>query len=396
MTASREFDMISKLRMPALIVAVLIFRPAISAETVRGRQFSGEVVVGATFSLTGFFDYYGQSSYYGAITRVKQINEAGGINGKKLVIEWRDNRGDPKKAARDVEELVGKFSVSAIIGPLYSNSVIAVNPVATRLGVPIVTPLADINMDAVSYPWVFRISSSNTSQVTALVNFQIEKYGSKTCAIIYDGSDISCSEYAKVFHEKFTARGGTVIGGLSFMTVDGKKDYETPLRTLSEMKPDFIFAPCYASEATELIYTSHSMGFTNRFCGPELWDNELLFIGAGVGLVGSCFASALLEESFRYRPLQTFISAIREAGMDEPDAQAASAYDAVSMLAVAMENGEYPEMVRESLSNMKNMNMVTGRATMDENHNVIKPVLIRVVERKGDRLVPVYADRYDP
>ncbi|MDR3078041.1 MAG: ABC transporter substrate-binding protein [Planctomycetota bacterium] len=358
--------------------------------------FSGEIMIGATFPLTGKFSYYAQSAYCGVITRIRQINQAGGVNGKRLSIIWRDNQSQAEQAIKNIEELVEKHRVSAVIGPLMSDVLIDVRPAAERLGVPLVTPLASMESAVGGHPWIFGIAANSSLQAAAMAAFQIDKFGAKTCAIIYDQVYRSSVNMAEIFRSKFTDLGGKVTAQATFRAAGGVKDYLGALRAVEKDNPDFIFAVCYGAEAAELIYASREIGMNIRFCGPEEWDNEELFIGAGTRLAGTVICSSLFEESSRYRPFQRFMAEIRIAGMDEPDAQAALAYDAVSFLAAGLDKSESPEGLRSALDGVKNMNMATGRTSVGAKHNIVKPVLIRVMERRGDRLVPIYAERYDP
>ncbi|MDR1519254.1 MAG: ABC transporter substrate-binding protein [Planctomycetota bacterium] len=391
--------MVFRLLAPWLAAVLAFSHPSAAGDSGAGApedKFTGEVVIGATLPLTGKFDYYGQSAYYGALTRARLINEKGGVAGKRLVIEWRDNGSDTGQATRDIEELVSKFQVLAVIGPLLSDSVIAAIPTAKRLRIPLISPLASADIVTVDNAWVFRVCYGNSPQAAALANFQIEKYGAKTCGIIYDSNYFFSAEFPSVFQGKFAALGGKVVAIASFRDENGEKDYEKALRFVAAKNPDFIFAPSYALEATELIHASKELGISTRFCGPETWDNELLFEGAGTRLAGTCFTSVIYEEALRYRPFQEFMREIQNAGMDEPDAQAASAYDAVSLLALAAEKADSPAALRDRLAGFRNLNLATGRMSVDKELNIVKPVLIRVVERKGNRMMPVYAERYDP
>ena len=226
--------------------------------------------------------------------------------------------------------------------------------------------------------------------------FQMEKYGARTCAVIYDRAHRASVEMAEIFQDKFVSRGGRVTSLGTFRSADGSKDYPAVLAAAAADKPDFVFAPCYGAEAAELIYASQKLDLSLRFAGPEEWDNEELFVGAGVRLTGAVICSSLFESSFRYRPFQLFMEEIRNAGMDEPDAQAALAYDAVSFLAAGLAKSNEPKGIRDALAGIRNMNLATGRISIGPDHETLKPVFIRVVERRGDRMAPVYADRYDP
>ena len=359
-------------------------------------EFTGRIVLGATFPLTGGFETYGQSAYYGAATAVKLINAAGGVNGKELVIEWRDNRSDPEQSARDIEELTEKFKAPAILGPLLSESCMAIRPLAEKLKVVIMSPLATIDAATRDTEWIFRACFTNSAEANGLIAFQMNSYGAKSCGVIFDSAYAFSVELADIFAERFQKQGGRMVGIYSLRAAGGEKDYATPLKALATEAPDFIFAPCYALEATEVIRAARELGIATRFCGSDTWDNEMVFDASGTRLAGTSFASSLFEQAFSYRPFQTFFTAMEQAGMDNPDAQAACAYDAVYILARALEKGETPEAIRQGLTEVKRLPLATGRITILPSGDTLKSVLVRVVERRGGRLIPVYGERYDP
>ncbi|MCD8140057.1 MAG: ABC transporter substrate-binding protein [Planctomycetaceae bacterium] len=379
----------------ATMVFGVIARFAVAEDAVEP-TFSGDIVIGATFPLTGELENYGQSAYYGANTRVRMLNAAGGVNGKRLVLEWRDNGSNPEQAVADIRELVETHRVPAVLGPLLSDSTMAARSIAEELKVVVLSPLASIDAASQGNPWVFRVGFSNTQMASGMIDFQMRSFGVKTCGILYDSRHTFSNELSRVFAETFAERGGRVVGNYSIMNDAGEKDYATPLRALAEAKPDLIFSASYALEATEIVRTAGTLGIDIRLCGPDTWDNELVYDASGTRLVGTAVVSALFETSFNYRPFQTFYTAMEQAGMDFPDAQAASAYDAVSLLAVALEKGESSEQIREGLLAVRRLALATGRVTMGPNGNVQKPLIIRIVERRNNRLLPVFAVRIDP
>ncbi len=381
------------------IILVLSSLPIFAGETAgeddAAVSFSGDIVIGATFPRSGFLEDYGLSAYYGANTAVRMTNAAGGINGKRLVLEWRDNASDPDLAEQQVRELAEQFRVPAVLGPLMSDSALRVRPVARELGVTIVSPMATLDQLPEKDPWVFRACFNNSATVDALVRFQRDKYGASSCAILYDPRYAFSLESARSYEKKITTEGGACLGVFSILAKNGEKDYATPMAAIAALGPDYIFAPCYAVEATEMIQQAKIHNLNIRFCGHYTWDNQVVFEGSGTRLAGTSFASALFEQAFS-RSFRTFYSAMEAAGMDTPDASAALAYDAVMLLAEAMKNGETAEQIREGLLSIRNHMLATGRITITETGDSIKPVLVRVVERNGYRLEPVYAERYDP
>lgn len=374
----------------AVLVMVLVHGAAAAAD-------SGEdIVLGATLPLSGEFEYYGQSAYYGVNVRVRQINAAGGVGGRRLRILFRDNRGDPEVAKRDIVELVGQHNAVAVIGPLLSDAAIAVRDLAEAYGVVIISPMASSDEVTRDNPWMFRIGFSMKGEAEGIVDFQVRAFGAERCALVYDQRHTFALDLARRVGDAFRARGGRVVGMYPMRDESGGKDLPGLLEKIAAEKPDFIFCASYALEATEIIHAARDSAVATRFCASSTWDNELVFEGAGRRLAGTCITSSLLERSFNYRPFQTFYDAMAAAGMESPDGQAANAYDAVSIVAKAMENGTTSEAIREGLLTIKRLPLATGRVSITADGSANKSVIIRMVEIIGTRLVPVYAERFDP
>ncbi|MCC8108050.1 MAG: ABC transporter substrate-binding protein [Planctomycetes bacterium] len=379
-----------------LVLSAVATWPGRTAAAVAGEsQFSGTIVLGATFPRSGELEYYGLSAYYGATTAVRMINARGGVNGKELVLEWRDNRSEREQARLDIVELAREKGVPAVIGPLLSDSAMAVRETARELGVVVLSPMSTIDALPEPDPWVFRSVFSNSAEALALTRFQREKFGFHSCSILYDSNHMVGADMATTFARTFTEAGGRVTGTHSIRGADGSLTLSAVLDEVEKERPDFLFAPMYGVEALSLILALRDRGIDTPVCGSNTWDNEVVFDGAGTRLVGTSFASVLFERAAT-RQFREFFTAMEAAGMENPDASAACAYDAVMLLAKALETGESAEEIRAGLLAVRNFNLATGRITITPDGDTRKPVLVRMVERQGCRLVPVYAERYDP
>lgn len=358
--------------------------------------FTGEIVVGSTLPLTGMMDYYGLSAYLGAKTRVRMINEQGGINGKRLTVIWRDNKSDPEQAIRDANELIDKYGVQAIIGPLLSNATLAVSDLASEREVVFISPMSSADTSARDKGWIFRAVFSNSWEAEGIALFQVRNFGARSCAILYDPRFEFSVEMSNKFDRAFRAAGGKVVGVLSIIDFYGKKNYTTPLKKLAAYSPDFIFAPCYGIEGVELIHAARDAGISTRFAAPVTWDTELVYDASGRRLAGTAIISFLFEKNYRYRPFQEFYKAMENAGMDVPDAMAAAGYDGVTLLVEGLKNGESSEKIREGIRTVRRFPFATGRGTMLPDGRLKKPLVVRFVEERNGRMLPIFAERFDP
>ena len=139
---------------------------AASATSIAGRRAlaqaqSGPVKVGFVYTLSGSLADLGTYSLVGAQLAVKEVNDAGGINGRPMELVVRDSRFDPKAAVAAMHELAGT-GVNIIIGEGSSNMVIAVLPIIKDLNVIYLSP-AGILMDATHNlftPHYFRVGAN--------------------------------------------------------------------------------------------------------------------------------------------------------------------------------------------------------------------------------------------
>lgn len=99
---------------------------------------SNEIVVGASFELTGNVANYGKSTLSGLKMAFDEVNKAGGIDGKKLRIVESDNKSEPSEAGNSVTKLVTQDKVIAVVGPATSGCVAASTPITTANKVPLI------------------------------------------------------------------------------------------------------------------------------------------------------------------------------------------------------------------------------------------------------------------
>ena len=106
-----------------------------------GNAASGdEIVVGSNFELTGNHAQYGKSSANGFKLAVKEINDAGGINGKKIKIVEADSKSETAESVNAATKLISDDKVVAIVGPAVTANVIAESQVATDNMIPVIAP----------------------------------------------------------------------------------------------------------------------------------------------------------------------------------------------------------------------------------------------------------------
>jgi branched-chain amino acid transport system substrate-binding protein len=96
-------------------------------------QASGPIVIGHHCELTGGFASWGYWHNKAALAAAKQINEGGGIGGRKLELVTEDTESNPATGTRKLRSLIQRNNASFIAGSVHSGVMLASIPVATEL-----------------------------------------------------------------------------------------------------------------------------------------------------------------------------------------------------------------------------------------------------------------------
>ncbi len=153
-----------------------------------GQAIAETYKVGAVFSATGRTSFLGDPEKKTAELVAWQINNAGGINGKKLELIIYDTEGDATKTNLAVKKLMTQDKVCAVIGPSLSGTSMAVVPLAAKYKTPLVSVAASYKItwdEKKNKPrqWVFKTPQTDTMAVEAIYA-QLNQRGVKKIAIM--------------------------------------------------------------------------------------------------------------------------------------------------------------------------------------------------------------------
>ena len=101
-----------------------------------------DVHIGLVAPLTGPAASYGKDILNGTSLAIEEINAAGGIGGRKIVLNQGDDRGSPKDAANVSQSFVSDSKILAMIGGATSTATFGAVPVAQKGKLPFMITLA--------------------------------------------------------------------------------------------------------------------------------------------------------------------------------------------------------------------------------------------------------------
>jgi branched-chain amino acid transport system substrate-binding protein len=147
------------------------------------------IKIGWLVALTGPNSSPGIGFDRGIKYAVEEINQGGGVKGRKLEVVTRDTQGDPTKAVNAALELMNKEKVDFMIGPTNSGEGLATTPLIARNKTPsLVYGVVDTLIDPEKYPFTFRVLPSNKQWTDAAHNYILKTLKVKKVALIGDAT----------------------------------------------------------------------------------------------------------------------------------------------------------------------------------------------------------------
>lgn len=340
------------------------------------------IMVGEVGSMTGSEATFGTSTHNGIELAFKEINDAGGINGKKLQVKALDDQGKPDEAATAVTKLITQDKVVAILGEVASSRSMAMAPIAQSYKIPMITPSSTNPKVTELGDHIFRVCFIDPFQGTVMAKFALETLVIKKAAILRDVKNDYSIGLADFFKETFTKGGGQVVVDQSYSA--GDMDFKSQLTAIRAAAPDVIFVPGYYTEVGLIARQAKELGISAPLLGGDGWDSPKLQEIGGEALNGSFFSNHYSAED-QSPVVQNFIQSYKAAYGTVPDALAAMGYDAAKVLADAMKRAKSlaTQDITDAIAATKNFQGVTGIITLDEKRNAVKSAVVLKVEANG-------------
>lgn len=118
------------MKIKTLALAILALAAgAATAQNANQGVSKNEIVLGSIQDLSGPIAGFGKQVRLGMLLRVEEINEQGGINGRKIKLIVEDSSYDPKKAVLAAQKLVNQDKIFAMVGHIGTAQNMAAMPV---------------------------------------------------------------------------------------------------------------------------------------------------------------------------------------------------------------------------------------------------------------------------
>ena len=349
-----------------------------------------DIKIGMIAGLSGGGASYGASIRQGFEMAMKEINDAGGINGRKLVIDVADDASDPAQSVLAMQRLVND-NVDIVVGGWGSSQVLANMEVAERAGMPyIVVGASNPRITTSRNKWTFRILTNDNGHATRLADLAVGPLHMKRIAVIHDSNDYGVGA-KDIFIAHLKELGVTPVDVESYQTND--KDFTPQLTHIAGAKADLIAILGTLPAAPAIMNQARDLGIEGRFMGAAGLSNEAIITlapEASQHAIATAYFHESLDETAKAWT-DKYMATFKGAAQAPRPSQAAPTYHGVKMAADCLAAvGTEKDKLRTCLKGWHGTFFGLPKADehFDDTNQLIVPVVIVSVEGKAFTVLP--------
>lgn len=291
--------------------------------------------IGGIGPTTGGTAVYGQGVKNAAEIAVKEINEAGGINGVQIEFQYEDDENDAEKSVNAYNTLKD-WGMQILMGTVTSTPCTAVVEKTHEDNMFQLTPSGSA-VESIKYDNAFRVCFSDPNQGVASAQYIGENKVASKVAVIYNSSDVYSSGIYEKFAEEAKNQDFEIVEAQAF-TEDSKTDFSVQLQKAKDAGAELVFLPIYYTEASLILTQANTMGYAPTFFGCDGLDGILAVENFDTALAEGVMLLTPFAADAQDEATQKFVSAYKEACNDEiPNQFAADGYDAMYIIKAAGE-----------------------------------------------------------
>lgn len=368
-----------KMCLLVIIAGLLMSAPVFAADTIK---------IGEIATITGDFAAFGDAEVQAIKLAVKEINEKGGVLGKKLEVIMYDCRTRNEDMVNAARRLTKQDKVTAVIGPSGSGLCIAAAPVFNEAKVPHIgtlptNPNVTVDEKGKVRPYNFRICFIDPYQGTILSLFATQDLKAKKAAVLYDVSSDYSQGLREYFINGYKGLGGKIVADEGHRADD--VDFRAQLTKIKQAQPDVLVLPTMGKCLPLAIKQARDMGIMIPIIGGDGFGDYMWEVAGNEAMKNTFWASHLDKAD---PALQKFFADYKKLSGTECKEfmNAVMAYDSVYWLkdAIGRAKSTDPVKVRDALEKTSGLKLMHSPLTMDAVHNPKGKTGVLVEAKNGE------------
>ena len=243
-----------------------------------------EIVLGSIQDLSGPLAGYGKQARAGMQLRVDEINEQGGINGRKLRLIVEDSGYDPKRAVLAAQKLVNQDKIFIMLGHLGTAHNLAAMPVQFDKNVINFFPItAAREMYEPFHRLKYSFAATYYDQIRLAAPRLMKEKNAKKACILYQDDEFG-EEVRRGAEDGLKTAGVTLAERTTYKR--GATDFSSQVARLQSAGCDFVVLGTIIRETIGTIATARKLGYNPTFMGSSAAYTDLIHKLGGAAMNG--------------------------------------------------------------------------------------------------------------
>jgi branched-chain amino acid transport system substrate-binding protein len=310
--------------LPAAVVGFLIAAQAARADDIK---------IGMSGPTSGAEAYFGNTWMNGAELAIKEVNDNGGIAGRKIALVRQDDQGDPKQGTLVAQRFCDDTGVLAVIAHFNSGVTIPASDIYNRCGLPQVTNSSNPKVTAAGYQNLFRPIANDFMQGGIPGDYAVDVLKAKTAAVVHDKQAFG-QGVADVFKSQFEKRGGKVTSYSGVTATD--VDFSALITKLKGENPDIVYYGGTMPGVALFLKQMRSLGLKATFFAADPAFLPDFITTAGPDVAAGSIVSFQAPPYEATPALKDFAAKYQAAWKDAPGSYSAYGYNEAKIILEAM------------------------------------------------------------
>ena len=364
--------------------AVLSLAVTVSGLPAIALAADGTIKLGLVAPMSGPNARYGAFSMHGAELAVKDINDAGGIDGMKIELLNADSQGTPVEGVSAARRLIDQDGVDFIIGDVSSSVTLAIQPVAEDAEVLLLNaassnPKITYQAGVGGFKWTYRNYPTDENRALIVAKYAAEQRGFTKFAVLSVDSDYGRS--AITFTKKYLPDFKGEILSEDYYK-EGEVDFRSVLAKIRDNGAQAIIMYGLADTTPIIARQMIELGIAGKVAliGNGEFNTEKTIKSAPSALEGAVEAAAWLPQ-FDSPESKAFVEKFTATYNEAPNNHAYVHWDTVNLLAAEIKQAGSADKVkvRDALSKIKYKSPV-GEVTFDDHNQARLPMILLQIE----------------
>ena len=366
---------------------VLIAALGFAGGSKESTSAKADIIIGVSTAITGPAPLEGERTKQGLALAEEEINNAGGVLGRKIKLVIEDDQNTVNVAVNSVNKLLSQ-DVVALIGPHRSNCAMAVQQTVAKEKIAYLTGGTSPKLTALKNPYLFRVRASDGLVAKIAAKFAMEELKAKNIGILFNNDEYGTG--ARDVIMDFGKANGLTIVAEGHNT--GDKDMTGQVLKMKNGNVDSIIVWTHVPESAIIVRQLKELNVKAPVVGGPTFTNQAFLGLAAAPEIEGCFSTTDFADDNPDAKVQAFVTKFKSRyGNAVPETFSSTYYDALYLVVDAIKRAGSTdrEAVRKALVETKSLQGVMSNNWANASNEMIHEAVIAQIKDKKPRLMKI-------